>query len=452
MKVSVIGLGYLGATHAVAMAELGHEVVGIEADPNRLSALQRGEIPFYEPGLDEALARVIRQGNITFIPDHSELSADADIHFLCVGTPQLKGSYAADTSYLFSAVESLGKWLRPDSVVAGKSTIPVGTAAALRDKLSEIAGFPAHLAWNPEFLREGTALEDSLRPDRIVIGVESGDALAEEKLREVYRPILEGKSGSAAGKTPFLVMDVPTAELVKVAANSFLATKISFINAMAEIAETAGADAVRLAEAIGWDERIGNKFLRNGIGFGGGCLPKDIRAFMARAEELGVGQAVEFLADVDSVNLRRRQRVVDLAKAELGELKGKRIAMLGAAFKPDSDDLRDSPALDIAVMLQQAGAEVVVHDPMSIPGVQIKHPELKTAEKLTDAVAGADLLVLGTEWREYRDSDPAELGQLAKDRVIIDGRNALDVHRWQAAGWRLIALGRNVEKSAKVAG
>lgn len=452
MKVSVIGLGYLGATHAVAMAELGHEVVGIEADPNRLAALQRGEIPFYEPGLDEALARVIRQGNITFIPDHSELSADADIHFLCVGTPQLKGSYAADTSYLFSAVESLGKWLRPESVVAGKSTIPVGTAAALRDKLSEIAGFPAHLAWNPEFLREGTALEDSLRPDRIVIGVESGDALAEEKLRAVYRPILEGKSGSAAGQTPFLVMDVPTAELVKVAANSFLATKISFINAMAEIAETAGADAVRLAEAIGLDERIGNKFLRNGIGFGGGCLPKDIRAFMARAEELGVGHAVEFLADVDAVNLRRRQRVVDLAKAELGELKGKRIAMLGAAFKPDSDDLRDSPALDIAVMLQQGGADVVVHDPMSLAAVKAKQPGLNTAEKLTDAVAGADLLVLGTEWREYRDSDPAELGQLAKGRVIIDGRNALNVERWQQAGWRLIALGRNVEKSAKVAG
>lgn len=451
MKVSVIGLGYLGATHAVAMAELGHEVVGIEADPNRLAALQRGEIPFYEPGLDEALARVIRQGNITFVPDHSDATADADIHFLCVGTPQLKGSYAADTSYLFSAIESLGKWLKPNSVVAGKSTIPVGTAAALRDRLSEIAGFDAHLAWNPEFLREGTALEDSLRPDRIVIGVEAGDELAESKLREVYRPILEGKSGSAAGGTPFLVMDVPTAELVKVAANSFLATKISFINAMAEIAETAGADAVRLAEAIGWDERIGNKFLRNGIGFGGGCLPKDIRAFMARAEELGVGQAVDFLADVDAVNLRRRQRVVDIAKAELGDLAGKKILMLGAAFKPDSDDLRDSPALDIAVILHEAGADVTVHDPMSLHGVRAKHPQLKTAEDLHSAVVGAELLVLGTEWREYRELDPAALGEQVANKLIIDGRNALDVARWQAAGWRLIALGRNVEKSAKVA-
>lgn len=451
MKVSVIGLGYLGATHAVAMAELGHEVVGIEADPNRLAALQRGEIPFYEPGLDEALARVIRQGNISFVPDHSESTADADIHFLCVGTPQLKGSYAADTSYLFSAIESLGKWLKPSSVIAGKSTIPVGTAAALRDRLSEIAGFRAHLAWNPEFLREGTALEDSLRPDRIVIGVEAGDELAEAKLREVYAPILEGKSGSAAGSTPFLVMDVPTAELVKVAANSFLATKISFINAMAEIAETAGADAVRLAEAIGWDERIGNKFLRNGIGFGGGCLPKDIRAFMARAEELGVGQAVDFLADVDAVNLRRRQRVVELAKAELGELAGKKILMLGAAFKPDSDDLRDSPALDIAVMLHEAGADVTVHDPMSLHGVQAKHPQLKTAENLQAAVPGAELLVLGTEWREYRELDPVALGSLVAKKLIIDGRNTLDVAKWQSAGWRLIALGRNVEKLSKVA-
>lgn len=451
MKVSVIGLGYLGATHAVAMAELGHEVVGIEADPNRLATLQRGEIPFYEPGLDEALARVIRQGNITFIPDHSQVSADADIHFLCVGTPQLKGSYAADTGYLFSAVESLGKWLKPESVVAGKSTIPVGTAAALRERLTEIAGFDAHLAWNPEFLREGTALEDSLRPDRIVIGVNAGDDLAEGKLREVYRPILEGKSGSAPGATPFLVMDVPTAELVKVAANSFLATKISFINAMAEIAENSGADAVRLAEAIGWDERIGNKFLRNGIGFGGGCLPKDIRAFMARAEELGVGEAVEFLADVDAVNLRRRQRVVDIAKAELGELAGKRILMLGAAFKPDSDDLRDSPALEIAVMLHKAGAEVVVHDPMSLPGVRAKHPELQTSDDLKAAAKGADLLVLGTEWREYRELAPATLSSEVNNKLIIDGRNALDVERWQGAGWRLIALGRNVEKRAKVA-
>lgn len=450
MKVTVIGLGYLGATHAVAMAELGYEVVGIEADPNRLAAMQRGEIPFYEPGLDEALGRVIRQGNISFVAEHSELTADADIHFLCVGTPQLAGSYAADTSYLFSAIESLGKWLQPNSVIAGKSTVPVGTAMALRSRLSEIAGFPAHLAWNPEFLREGTALEDSLRPDRIVIGVLAGDQLAESKLREVYQPILEGKSGSKPGGTPFLVMDIPTSELVKVAANAFLATKISFINAMAEIAESAGADAVRLAEAIGEDERIGNKFLRNGIGFGGGCLPKDIRAFMARAQELGVGQAVDFLADVDAVNLRRRQRVVDIAKVELGELTGKHILVLGAAFKPDSDDLRDSPALDIALMLHNAGAKVQVHDPMSMRGVKAKHPELETVASVAEGARNADLLILGTEWREYRDADPAQLGELVATKTIIDGRNALDVTRWQAAGWRLIALGRNVEKAVPV--
>ena len=446
MKVTVIGLGYLGATHAVAMAELGHEVVGIEADPNRLAALQDGKLPFHEPGLDEALTRTLATGRITFQAAHGENTRDADVHFLCVGTPQLAGSYAADTSYLHSAAEALAPYLSSTAVVAGKSTVPVGTAKLLKEKLSSLTGFDAKLCWNPEFLREGTALEDSLRPDRIVIGAEHGDSHSEQVMRNVYEPIMNGDSGSPAGQTPFLVVDVATSELVKVAANSFLATKISFINAMAEISEAAGADAVALAEAIGMDARIGKLFLRNGIGFGGGCLPKDIRAFMARADELGVGRAVDFLADVDAVNLRRRDRVIELAKHELGDLSGKRILMLGAAFKPDSDDLRDSPALDVAVRLKALGADVVIHDPISLAGVRSRHPELTAIDDLEAAAASAEIVLVGTEWRQYREIDPVHFGSLVAGKTVIDGRNCLPYHLWQEAGWRVIALGRNLEK------
>lgn len=447
MTLTVIGLGYLGATHAVAMAELGHNVIGIEADEKKLAALKSGKVPFYEPGLEDALKRVIAAGRISFQPFHDEKTAAADVHFLCVGTPQIKGSYAADVSYLYGAVDALAPHLSPKAVVAGKSTVPVGTAKELKERLSEQAGFSAKLVWNPEFLREGTALEDSLRPDRIVIGVEAGDSDSEEVMRAVYEPIINGDSGSPAGQTPFLVMDVATSELVKVAANSFLATKISFINAMAEIAEASGADTVRLAEAIGMDGRIGSLFLRNGIGFGGGCLPKDIRAFVARADQLGAGQAVEFLKNVDEVNLRRRERVVQLAKRELGDLKGKRILMLGAAFKPDSDDLRDSPALTVAVKLQELGAYVSIHDPMSLPGVKASYPQLKAVEDVMAAAEGAELVILGTEWKIYRELDAVKFGQVVSKKTVIDGRNALPFHLWQEAGWRVIALGRNLEQA-----
>ena len=439
MKITVIGLGYLGATHAIAMAELGHEVIGIEANPQRLSDLQNGVVPFFEPGLDEALQKVLAKGNIVFQAEHTETSLDADLHFLCVGTPQLEGSYAANTAYLEDACKALAPYLREDAVVAGKSTVPVGTSARLTALLAEHTGFAPHLAWNPEFLREGTALEDSLRPDRIVIGV--ADERSEELLRKVYSSITD------LG-TPFLVTDIPTAELVKVAANSFLATKISFINAMAEIAEVSGADAVALAEAIGYDERIGNKFLRTGIGFGGGCLPKDIRAFMARAEELGVGPAVSFLDDIDAINKRRRERVVELLQRELGSIAGKKVLVLGAAFKPNSDDLRDSPAIGVAKLIKAAGADVVVHDPISLHHVSAQHPELGTEQELDAAAAGAHAIVLATEWNDYKQIDPKLLGGVVANRLLIEGRNSLDVAKWQAADWRVIALGRNVEANA----
>ena len=432
MKVSVIGLGYLGATHAVAMARLGHRVIGIESDPQKLQSLREGKVPFHEPGLDQALADVLPTGLLTFQSEQNEESRSCELHFICVGTPQ-KESGAADTSYVMSAARDLAQNLRPESVVAGKSTVPVGTAAELKKMMSEIAGFEVHLAWNPEFLREGTALEDSLKPDRIVVG--SWDEYSVEKLKEVYQPIL--KTG-----TPFLALDVATAELVKVAANAFLATKISFINAIAEVAEAAGADAVALAEAIGHDERIGKKFLRTGIGFGGGCLPKDIRGFVARAEQLGVGSALEFLKDVDQVNLRRRDRVVELAKEELKDIAGKKILMLGISFKPDSDDLRDSPALEISKKLADLGAEVTVHDPVALPALK-DSGKLITEENIEVAAKDADLVILGTEWKQYRELDPKNLD--VKNKTVIDGRNALDFDKWQRAGWKVIALGRNIQ-------
>ncbi|MFM2020116.1 MAG: hypothetical protein RL718_697 [Actinomycetota bacterium] len=435
MKVSVIGLGYLGVTHAVAMAELGHQVLGIEPDQRKFDLLSQGIVPFHEPGLDAALGKALASGRLTLEKAMSSSLASADLHFICVGTPQTQGSEAADTSYVFAAAKELAQHIRPDAVVAGKSTVPVGTATELRSLMSEVAGFSVKLAWNPEFLREGTALEDSLRPDRIVVGAWDEEAVS--ALRECYSSILE------LG-TPFLVLDVPTAELVKVAANAFLATKISFINAMAEVSEAAGADAVALAKAIGYDERIGNKFLRTGIGFGGGCLPKDIRGFIARADELGVGSAVDFLKDVDAINLRRRDRVVALAKAELGEVSGKRIAMLGISFKPDSDDLRDSPALDIALRLSRAGAVVTVHDPVSLDALAVKEPALAREAEMVEALREADLVILGTEWKQYKEADPEILGSVVASKNIIDGRNVLDVEAWQAAGWKVTALGRSI--------
>ena len=434
VQIGVIGLGYLGVTHSVSMAFLGHNVVGVEIDTLRASALSRGHLPFFEPGLDLALKRSLESGFLQITQEIEKLR-QCKVVFIAVGTPQSAESNGLSISAVLEAGQGLAKVITPETVVVGKSTVPVGTAAALRDRMSEVAGFPVNLAWNPEFLREGTALEDSLNPDRIVIG--SWDDYSSQKLKEVYKPILD--SG-----TPLVEVDVPTAELVKVAANAFLATKVSFINAMAEIAEVSGADAVELAKAIGYDDRIGNKFLRNGIGFGGGCLPKDIRGFVARAEELGAGEAVSFLKDVDAINQRRRARVVALAEQELGELKDRKILMLGLSFKPDSDDMRDSPALDIALRLANAGATVTVHDPVALGALGDKHPELIKQQDLSAAAKDQELAILGTEWSEYRAIDPRAFGELVANKLMIDGRNVLDVAAWQAAGWRLIALGRNV--------
>lgn len=433
--VTVIGLGYLGTTHAVAMAEFGHTVIGIEPDESKLRAFREKKLPFYEPGLENALSKAVDSGKLTFQAAHEESSRAAHAHFICVGTPQSEGTYAANTTYVYASGLELASWISPDSVVIGKSTVPVGTAAELKKQMGEIAGFDVDLIWNPEFLREGTALEDSLHPDRVVVG--GGTAKGIATLKEIYAPIVN------AG-TPFVEMDLQTAELVKTAANSFLATKISFINAMAEIAEVSGADTVKLAEAIGLDERIGKHFLKTGIGFGGGCFPKDIRAFISRAEELGVGEALAFLRDVDAVNLRRRQRVVDLLNKELGTVAEKKIFVLGAAFKPNSDDLRDSPALAVATKLKALGANVFVHDPKAGEHVKALLPELNVVDNLAEGFSMANAVVLATEWDEYKQIDPEVSGTLMAQKVVVDGRNVLDVEKWRNAGWTIYALGRSV--------
>ncbi|ANJ26280.1 UDP-glucose dehydrogenase family protein [Agromyces aureus] len=433
MKLSVIGCGYLGAVHASAMAELGHEVVGIDVDPSKVEALQAGRPPFYEPGLPEVLTSAGATGRLRFSTDIAEV-ADATVHFIAVGTPQSADGYAADLKYVDAAIEALLPYLKEGDLIVGKSTVPVGTARRLADRIAE-SGTGARLAWNPEFLREGYAVKDTIEPDRLVYGV--GDERDVEVLDGVYATAI------GAG-TPRIVTDYATAELVKVAANAFLATKISFINAMAEIAEVTGADITSLADAIGHDARIGRRFLNAGVGFGGGCLPKDIRAFTARAEELGRGESVAFLKEVDAINLRRRVRVVDLAVDALGGAPyGKKVAVLGVTFKPHSDDVRDSPALDVAVQLKGLGADVVVTDPEGIDNARLRHPQLLYTSATEEALRHADLVVLVTEWPEYVGLDPAHVKSISRASVIIDGRNALDTEAWKAAGWSYVGMGRS---------
>jgi UDPglucose 6-dehydrogenase len=435
LRISVIGTGYLGATHAVCMAELGFDVIGVDVDPKKIDRLTLGEVPFFEPGLEELLRKNLESGRLSFTTSLAEAAAGADVHFICVGTPQHPGSNAADMRYVDSAVSGLiAGGLRPGSLIVGKSTVPAGTAGRLASWLTADAP-GVELAWNPEFLREGFAVDDTLRPDRLVFGV-TPDGAAEETLRRVYATVID--TG-----TPVVVVDYPTAELVKVAANAFLATKISFINAMAEICEATGADVTHLSKAISYDTRIGGRFLHAGLGFGGGCLPKDIRAFQARATELGVGASVAFLAEVDAINLRRRSHTVALTTRLLGgNVSGKKIAVLGAAFKPNSDDIRDSPALAVANALHQAGATVAVYDPAALANAQHAYPDLGYADNAVDAATDAHIVLHLTEWTEFRELDPAALTAVVATRMIVDGRNTLNPAQWHAAGWTYHALGR----------
>lgn len=440
MRMTVIGTGYLGATHAACMAELEHEVLGVDVDEDKIAVLQSGKVPFFEPGLPEVLERNIDAGRLGFSTDYDEAAQFANVHFLGVGTPQRRGSYAADMTYVKAVITDLVPKLRGEHVIFGKSTVPVGTAAELQELADSLApeGTRVEIAWNPEFLREGYAVHDTITPDRIVIGTRESESRAEELAREIYAQPL-------AQDTPFIATDLQTAELVKVSANAFLATKISFINAVSEICEIAGADVLALADAIGIDKRIGRKFLGAGLGFGGGCLPKDIRAFMARAGELGADQALTFLREVDAINMRRRDRMVDLSKEAFhGSLLGHRVTVLGCAFKPNSDDVRDSPALSVAGSLSLAGAAVTVYDPEGMDNAKKVFPTLDYAADTESALREAELVILATEWQQFKELDPNEAGELVDNRHIIDGRNVLDVAAWSNAGWKIQALGRTL--------
>lgn len=450
--MTVFGTGYLGATHAACMAEMGHDVLGVDVDPQKIQALSEGRVPLFEPGLPEILTRNIEAGRLRFTTDYAEAAEFADVHFIGVGTPQRKGSYAADTTYVNAVIETLAPLVSGNHTIFGKSTVPVGTAHELQQKADEIVAASPNeaqitIAWNPEFLREGHAVKDTLHPDRIVLGLggvstNSDDRTEQQRVedlaREIYAPALEEG-------TPFLVMDLPTAELVKVSANAFLATKISFINAVSELCEIVGADVTALADAIGMDDRIGRKFLGAGLGFGGGCLPKDIRAFMARAGELGADQALTFLREVDAINMRRREKTVELARETLGgSLIGRNVTVLGAAFKPNSDDVRDSPALSVAGSLSLSGANVTVYDPQGMENAAKIFPTLTYAPNVGEALEGAEIVIVATEWKQFQELDPVVARKLVAgdNPAVLDGRNCLPRKEWEAAGWNFLALGR----------
>lgn len=441
MNITVIGTGYLGVTHAVCMAELGFEVLGVDLDEAKIERLARADLPFHEPGLENLLRKHIQSGMLRFTTSYEEAGSWGDVHFIGVGTPQRPGENAADLSYVDSAILSLAKNITKNSLIVGKSTVPVGTARRLSRLLKECQKPRVEIgfAWNPEFLREGFAVQDTLTPDRLVVGVQ--DEKDEIILRRVYAKAL-------AANTPFIVTDFETAELVKVAANAFLATKISFINAFSEITEIVGGNIVTLADAIGHDARIGRRFLNAGVGFGGGCLPKDIRALQARASELGLERSMRFLSEIDEINLRRRERVLTLAHDMLGEIAGQKIAILGVTFKPDSDDVRDSPALDVAARLYNSGAEVAVFDPKGNDNARKRFPRLSYVESIEDAAANAELVIILTEWQDFRSVTPDNLASWVKAKRIIDGRNILNPTDWNASGWDCASLGQKRSFSA----
>jgi UDPglucose 6-dehydrogenase len=450
-RLAFLGTGYLGATYAICFAELGYDVLGFDVDAAKIAKLAGGEVPFHEPGLDELLRKNLAAGRLRFTTDYRETADFADVHFICVGTPQRADGMGADLSYVEQAVTGLAQHLTRKALIVGKSTVPVGTAEWVEQLVGKHAPpeLGVEVAWSPEFLQEGYAVEDVLRPNRIVVGVKSEWANA--MLYAAHKGVFD-LAATEDREVPVVVTDFATAELVKVAANAFLATKISFINAMAEVCEAAGADVTQLARSIGYDPRIGNRFLQAGVGFGGGCLPKDIRAFQARAQELGAGEALRFLHEVDLINLRRRTRVLQLAAELLGrkygpagpDLSGTRVAVLGATFKPNSDDVRDAPSLAVAALLFKAGADVHVYDPQGMENARRAQPELTYEESTEDAVRNADLVCVLTEWADFRNADPVALGELVAARRIIDGRNCLDPVLWTRSGWEYRGMGRPV--------
>ncbi|GAA5230131.1 UDP-glucose dehydrogenase family protein [Arthrobacter cryoconiti] len=436
MKVSVIGCGYLGAVHAATMASLGHTVVGLEPDATKVWALAQGLPPFHEPGLQELVQEGLISGRLEFTTEPSAV-AGSSVHFICVGTPQAKTAMDADLSQILAAIDALLPYLHPGDVVAGKSTVPVGTSELVSRRLE---GSGAFLAWNPEFLRQGSAVSDSLHPERIVYGLPSGGnrSRIQTVLDTVYAPLLDGG-------TPRIVTDWATAELIKSAANAFLAMKLSYINAVGELCEQVGADVVGLSLALGLDGRIGADYLKAGVGFGGGCLPKDLRSFRVQAKDHGVDSLEELLSLVDGINADARYRAGESALRMCGgSVVGRRIGVLGAAFKADTDDVRDSPALDIALQLAAEGAQVTVSDPRVPEHTWLAYPQLSFVRHAEQALRGAELAMLLTPWPEFVGLDPAETALLMSVPRMYDGRNALDPVAWKTAGWEYYGAGRGM--------
>ena len=432
LQLSVIGTNYLGATHAAGMAEFGHHVIGVDIDVDRVKTLNAGQSHIFEVGLEPLLEKHTSSGRLRFTTDYAEIADWADVHFLALGTPSGPGG-AADLSQLHAAIDTLAPLLTKPCLVVGKSTVPVGTALQLEQRLRSRApaGDRIEVAWNPEFLREAYAVQDTLRPDRLVFGTHSAKAL--DLLEEIYSiPLTEN--------TPVVRCDIATAELIKVAANSFLATKISFINAMAQMCEAAGGDVTLLADAIGYDRRIGREFLNAGLGFGGGCLPKDIQALAVRADELGVHVLSDLIRSVEAINDAQRAGIADLTIDQAGgDVKGKRIAVLGAAFKPGTNDTRNSPALTVADRLHAAGADVRIYDPQARLPPREGFTQVASVDQ---ALLSADIVLHLTEWPEFRQLDPEKLGELVKTKIIIDGRLKLDARSWHRAGWKVVQIGR----------
>jgi UDPglucose 6-dehydrogenase len=450
-RLTFLGTGYLGATYAICFAELGYEVLGMDVDADKIAKLSAGEVPIHEPGLEELLRSNLAAGRLRFVTSYEEAAEFGDVHFVCVGTPQRNDGLSADLSYVESAVTGIAGALTRKALIVGKSTVPAGTATWVQQLVDKHAlpALEAEVAWSPEFLQEGHAVEDVLRPNRLVMAYQS--AWAGSMLHAAHKGVFE-LAATEDREVPVVTCNFATAELVKMAANSFLATKISFINAMSEVCEVTGADVTLLARAIGYDPRIGGRYLQAGIGFGGGCLPKDIRAFQARIQELGAGESLRFLHEVDLVNQRRRTRVLKLAAQLLDrpfgpagpDLSGIRIAALGATFKPSTDDVRDAPSLAVITLLHKAGADVHVYDPQGMENARAVLPGVTYEPSLAAAVADADLVCVLTEWAEFRTADPTTLGHLARRRIVIDGRNCLDPALWLAANWEYHGMGRSV--------
>ncbi len=448
-RLTFLGTGYLGATYAICYAELGYEVMGFDPDVEKIEKLSGGEVPFHEPGLDELLRKNVASGRLRFSTSYQETADFGDVHFICVGTPQRANGLGADLSYVETCVTNLAQHLTRKALIVGKSTVPVGTAEWVEQLVGKHAApeLGIEVAWSPEFLQEGFAVDDVMRPNRIVAAAKTEWANA--LLHAAHKGVFD-LAAVEDREVPVVSTDFATAELVKHAANAFLATKISFVNAMAEVCEAAGGDVTALSRALGHDPRIGNRFLQAGLGFGGACLPKDIRAFQARAQEIGAGEALRFLHEVELINLRRRQRVLNLAADLLSrrfgpagpDLSGARVAVLGATFKPNTDDVRDAPALAVAGMLARAGADVHVYDPQGIENAKRALPDVSYAKSMVEAVTDAELVCVLTEWAEFRNADPVMLGEVVAAKNIIDGRNCLDVTTWKSAGWTVRALGR----------